>query len=482
MTERKGMEEKIRESLEDNRRILESIFGDCADVTLRTVMMGTNVRGLAIFMEPTAGDLYGLSQMLLSFLGQSREEVQSRIRAGQLGLVDACTLDDFSQAVAGFFAGDVILFADGVAKAVKIPAKGYPGLGVVKADAEKGLRGSDESFSDSVKINASLIRKRIKSPKLKLKEYEVGERTKTRIYLLYIEDLVEKELLYRVEERMNRYSLDGITDSGVQQQLLSDSPEAIFPQLQSTRRPALTCEELLEGRGVLLVDNSPEALLLPAVYQNFFATADDRYLNFRVVSFLRGLRYCASVFAMFFPGAYILAASYETQLIPTSLFLTIQRAEADTPLSAPLEILLMEASFALLREAGVRMPGEMGNAVGIVGGLIIGSAAVEAGFVSPMAVVVVAFTALCTFCVPNEELAQAYRLINVGVLVLCAVLGPVGLFMGMLWVTLRLASLTSLGYPFWRKMNDTFVVPATMRRLRGLFARRQNPVRLRKKG
>ncbi len=284
------MEEKIRESLEDNRRILESIFGDCADVTLRTVMMGTNVRGLAIFMEPTAGDLYGLSQMLLSFLGQSREEVQSRIRAGQLGLVDACTLDDFSQAVAGFFAGDVILFADGVAKAVKIPAKGYPGLGVVKADAEKGLRGSDESFSDSVKINASLIRKRIKSPKLKLKEYEVGERTKTRIYLLYIEDLVEKELLY------------------------------------------------------------------------------------------------------------------------------------------------------------------------------------------------LAFTALCTFCVPNEELAQAYRLINVGVLVLCAVLGPVGLFMGMLWVTLRLASLTSLGYPFWRKMNDTFVVPATMRRLRGLFARRQNPVRLRKKG
>lgn len=472
----------IKSELRASEEVMNNTLGDCADIVKREITLGNNCRGIAFFMEPTAGNLYGLSQMMLSFQNEEKETVIKRLKNACSGLMDCSSLTTYEEAIAGFFAGDVILFVEGIAGAFKIPATGYPGLGVTKAEAEKGMRGSSECFSDSVKVNAALLRKRIKTPELKVRQYVVGKRTRTLIYLMYMESLVKPDLAEKVKERLEQYTLDGITDSGVEQQLLSDCPRMLFPQLQSTVRPALAAEELLEGRAVLIVDNSPEVLLLPTVYQNFFQTADDRYVNFLVAGFFRMLRYGASLFSMFFPGAYVLAASYENQLIPTELFLTIQRAEADTPFSATLEILVMEASFALLQEAGVRTPGEMGNAIGIVGGLIIGSAAVEAGFVSPISVIVVAFTALCTFCSPSEELSQAFRLINLFILLLCALTGAVGMFLGVMAVAFHLASLTSLGTPFIQKMNPVFIKPASRRFFRSRFAVKNNRIRLRRKG
>lgn len=473
--------ERMEKSLQDKEARLKRRLENCGDVVFRSIRLGENTEALVMFMEPAAGDLMGVSQMVLSFLGEKKEQVIYRLESGNIGLLDVAYLSDEEQVIAAIFAGDVVVCADGMGNAIKVPTKGYPGLGVTKADAEKGLRGSEESFTDSVKINATLLRKRLKSTSLKVREYRVGTRSNTLVYVLYVEDLIFPELMGRIEEKLKAYKVDAVLDSGIEEQLFSDMPGKLFVQLQSTKRPALACEELLNGRAVLLVDNSPEALLLPTAYQNFFQVADDAYLNYLVVAGLRSVRYAASVGAMFTPGAYVVAAGFENQLIPTHLFLAMQRELVQTPFGATVEILVMESAFLLLQEAGVRMPGEMSNAIGIVGGLIVGSAAVEAGLVSPMSVMVVAFASLCAFSVPNQEMAQAYRLISIVCLLLCSIFGTVGLWVSMLGTVMYLATLTSLGYPFLQKIDKVYVEPAPFRRLRSMFARHQNPIRLRRR-
>ena len=201
-------------------------------------------------------------------------------------------------------------------------------------------------------------------------------------------------------------------DSGVIEQLTETQWFSPFPQFQTTRRPDRAVMALLEGRAVLLSDHSPEALIFPTDYNSFIKTTDDYYTRWEIATFTRALRYVASVLSMILPGLYLAMTNFHTQLLPTKLLLSFAAARQGVPFPGVVEILLMELSFELLREAGVRLPGAMGNTIGIVGGLIIGQAAVDANIVSPMVVIVVAFTALCSFAIPNEDFATAFRLLK----------------------------------------------------------------------
>ncbi|MGN0169915.1 MAG: spore germination protein [Lachnospiraceae bacterium] len=477
---------QVSSRLEENETYFRRELKDCADVVFRKFHLGVqpSVEALAVFTEPTTQNLQfsdsALGKMLSMLVEEEGSRVLSRVREKKLGMLDVEELEDLPQSIQGFLSGDVILFLDGYNKALKIPNKGYPGLGVTQAETEKGLRGSDESFSDSVKTNVSLLRKRIRSSQLKVREYHVGTRSNTLTYLVYMEGIVAPDILKHIEEKLDAYRIDRILDSGTEQQLIMEQSWSPFPQIQSTRRPSFAAEELMEGRAVLIFDNSPEVLLLPSAFQDFLTAADDNFLNYQIVSLIRGLRYMACFFAMTFPGLYIVACSYENMMLPTDLLLAVQRAAQGNPFSAPVEILMMEVSFELLREAGVRMPGDMGNAIGIVGGLIIGSAAVDASLVSPIVVIVVAFTALCSFSIPSEELTQSFRVLKFGFILLCALAGPVGMVVGLLAVTLHLSTLTSLGRPFLSKVHSTFQVPTRQKQYRGVYGFSQNPVRLKR--
>jgi spore germination protein len=205
---------------------------------------------------------------------------------------------------------------------------------------------------------------------------------------------------------------------------------------------------VLEGRVVLLSDNSPIALIFPTDFNSFLKTSDDYYNRFATASFARILRYLASFFAMTLPGLYLALTNFHTQILPTTLLLSFQEARVGVPFPAVLEVILMELSFELLREAGVRLPGAMGNTIGIVGGLIIGQAAVDANLVSPIVVIVVAFTALCSFAIPNEEFAFSFRILKFVFIVLCAWLGYFGFLLGILLVLVHLSRLKSFGIPY----------------------------------
>ena len=321
-------------------------------------------------------------------------------------------------------------------------------MGINEADSEKVVRGSNEGFGDSVKQNAALIRKRIRSPQVKVKEKKMGVRSNTNVYLVYMEGIASPELVAKIEERLEGFEIDGVLDSGVIEQLSEEKWYSPFPQFQTTERPDRAAMSILDGRVVVLSDNSPIALILPTDYNSFIKTSDDYYNRWEIASFERLLRYLASFFAMTLPGLYLAVTNFHTQILPTTLLLSFADARSGVPFPAVIEVIIMELSFELLREAGVRLPGAMGNTIGIVGGLIIGQAAVEANLVSPIVVIVISFTALCSFAVPNEEFATAFRLLKFFFIGICAWLGFFGFLAGLLAVLIHLSHLKSFGVPY----------------------------------
>ncbi len=490
----------MEKELEKNRQAFLDLLGESADIKKKSMQLGLN-RDIACFLayvEVTGGSFLFersvIGRLLNEFCGMSKEEVLLCLQKNALGISDMTVFDTVEEAADAMFTGDVILFVDGFDKAVKIPDKGYPAMTIQEPASEKVIRGSREGFVDSIKVNTALIRKRLRTPKLKVEEVKAGTRSNTNVDIVYMEDLVYKRLLSKVKERLNRYEIDGILDSGMIEQLSEEKWYSPFPQFQTTQRPDRAAMAILEGRIVVLVDNSPTGLILPTDYNSFIQTSDDYYSRWEIASFGRLIRYIAAFFAMTVPGLYLAVTNFHTQILPTTLLMSFAAARQGVPFPAVVEVVLMEISFELLREAGVRLPGAMGNTIGIVGGLIIGQAAVEANIVSPIVVIVVAFTALCSFAVPNEEFATAFRLLKFGFIFLCSWLGFYGFLYGLLLLLIHLSHLKSFGIPYlmpfvgadlngYEDERDSLLrLPIFFRKRRPVYAKRDQRIRLRRKG
>lgn len=447
----KNKKQPISSQIKENIRLMEEAYRDCADIKKKPMMLGTNqdVEAYLIYIEVTVDTGNSVLGETLRFLnGRTREGILSSLENNALAISDATFFPTIEEAIDGVLTGETILFVDGFDKALKIPDGGYPSVGVSETDSEKVVRGSNEGLCESVKLNAAMIRKRIRSPKVKVRQLKAGVRSNTNVYVMYIEDLAKPEILQEVESRLNSFEIDGVLDSGILEQLSEEKWFSPFPQFQTTERADRASMALLEGRIVVLSDNSPIGLILPTDYNSFIKTSDDYYSRWEIATFSRMIRYAASFFAYTLPGFYLAITNYHTQILPTSLLLSFAKARQGVPFPAVLEVILMELAFELLREAGVRLPGTMGNTIGIVGGLIIGQSAVEANLVSPIVVIVVAFTALCSFAVPNEEFATAFRLLKFILIGLSAWLGFFGMLVGLLGILIHLSHLKSFGNPY----------------------------------
>lgn len=480
----------------ENKQLIQDLFANSADIKMREMVLGKDqVRCLAAYIEITAGSLAfenSLVGRLLNDLAQlGAQEIYDSLAKNGQGLCDVTPFAYMEDALQlGMLTGDVILFIDGFASALKIPDKGFPNMGVTKPESEKVVRGSQEGFADSIKVNTALIRKRIRSTKVRVKEVRSGLYSHTNIDLVYMDGLVYPSLLEEIEKRLDSYTIDGIMDSGMVEQLTEEKWYSPFPQFQTTQRPDRAAMAVLEGRVVLLCDNSPSALILPTDYNSLLKTSDDYFNRFEIASMERFIRYVASVFALIFPALYLAVTNFHTQLLPTSLLLSFAAARQGVPFPAVVEVLLMELSFELLREAGVRLPGAMGNTIGIVGGLIIGQAAVDANLVSPIVVIVVAFTALSSFAIPNEELATAFRILKFYMIAMSAWLGMFGFLVSALSILIHLASLKSFGIPYlmpyvgaelngYEDERDSLIrYPLTALKKRPVYAKRGQRTRL----
>ena len=489
----------VTKNLEENEVWFRSRCEGCSDIKLQPMRLGKDgsVSALAIYVENTVPNLIleesVLGRMFIDMAGKDPKEVYQAVEANSLGLSEAQPLQTREEGMNAMLAGNLLLLVEGYDKGLKIGSKGYPARSVDNTDTEKVLRGSNEGFTESVKTNTALIRKRIRSTDMKVEELTAGVRSNTRLVLVYMKELVYPEVLEQIRRGIDQFVIDGVLDSGIIEQLTDEDCVTPFPQFQTTQRPDRAALAVLEGRIVLLCDNSPVALILPTDLNSFLKTSDDYYNRFGVATFARILRYMAAFFAMTLPGLYLAVTNFHTQILPTPLLLSFWEARIGVPFPAALEVILMEISFELLREAGGRLPGAMGNTIGIVGGLIIGQAAVDANLVSPIVVIVVAFTALCSFSIPNEEFAFSFRILKFYVIVLSAWLGFFGFLIALLTVFIHLSRLESFGIPYLMPfvgadVNDYHderdsIWRAPLKKMvrRPIYAKRGERIRLRKK-
>lgn len=445
---------QIVQDLEQNIKNFEDLFADCADIKRRRIRVGEQrerecyIAYIEVSLSNVDWEDSAVGKFLQTLQGMPEGEMVEYVRKNIGGISDAQPFGTLEEAAQGMLCGDTLVFLEGYDKALKIPDKGYPGRGVYETESEKIIRGSNEGFSESIKLNTALIRKRLRSPHVKVKESFAGKRTNTNVDLVYMKDLIHPGVLKEAEKRLGEFEIDGALDSGIIEQLTEKRKYSPFPQFQTTQRPDRAAMAILEGRIVMLTDNSPVALIFPATYNTFIQTSDDYYSRWEIASFTRVLRYLASFLAMVFPGLYLAMTNFHTQILPTDLLLSLAAARQGVPFPALVEVLIMEMAFELLREAGVRLPGANGNTIGIVGGLIIGQAAVDANIVSPIVVIVIALTALCSFAVPNEELGTAFRILKFAFIFLCGWMGFFGFLAGLLGVLIHLSHLESFGIPY----------------------------------
>ena len=450
-------EQSVSWKLEENIEYIKTLYQDCVDIKMQKMELGKEKKFqcflvyIEVVLENTLLRQSAFGRLIdkLDYCDFGNEEsINEFFNNNEGGVSDYTLFDDIREAAQIILTGNALLFVDGYNKAIKIADKGYPNMPVKETDEEKVVRGSNEGFTDSVKINTALIRRHLRSARLKVKEVKKGVRSNTNIDIVYLKDVAKPELISKIEERLNEYTIDGIMDSGVIEQLTERKWYSPFPEFMTTRKPDRASMALLEGRAVLLCDNSPVALVMPADVNSFLKTTDDYYNRFEAATFARIIRYLASFFAMTLPGLYLAVTNFHTQILPTSLLLAVWEARIGVPFPEIIEVLLMELSFELLREAGIRLPGALGNTIGIVGGLIIGQAAVDANLVSPIVVIIVAFTALCSFAIPNEEFAFAFRILKFYIIFLSAWLGYFGLLIGIMTVLIHLTKLKSFGTPY----------------------------------
>jgi spore germination protein len=442
--------------LDDNIRFLEDTFDGCGDYIGRKFPAGGTIWLYMAYLDSmTNRDLMDLSIMERLF-----EMDMDSLSAKEPGGYFACLMnrglptadlkesEDMDAILTDILAGDTALFVDGYDKVVVISSKGFPGRGVTAAQTEVVVQGSKESFSEGLRTNTALIRRRIRDVNLKVKQTRAGRRSQTDIAFMYMEDIVRQSVLEETEARIAAIDIDALMDSGCVEQLIEESWLSPFPQAQLTERPDKAASAILEGRIAVIVDNSPFALIVPATLNCLFQSSEDYYNRWQIMSLTRLLRFAAAFMAVALPGLYIAIAVYHPSMIPLLLAAKMSAASHSVPFPALLEVLLMDAAFELLREAGVRLPGAMGGTIGIVGGLIIGQAAVEAGIVSPIVVIVVALTGVAAFSIPHVSLVYGFRLVKYLILILSGLLGFLGFWAGLLITLVHLAALTSFGIPY----------------------------------
>ncbi|AIQ28076.1 spore gernimation protein GerA [Paenibacillus sp. FSL P4-0081] len=383
--------------------------------------------------------------------------------------------------------GELILLIEGVPEALVLDMRQIDMRGVEQPQTEQVIRGPREGYVEKLENNLSLLRYRLQSTDFRIEISPIGTRTQSRVALCYIESIADSGLVAEAMRRISMIDTDGILDAGYIEQFIEDQPLSPFPQVQCTERPDKTVAALLEGRVAMLVDGSPFAVIVPALFNQFFQTVDDYTERFIMGSLIRIIRLIALSFSLFFPALYVSVISFNPELMPTDFAVAISGGRAGVPFPAVLEVLIMEVSMEVLREATIRLPQMIGGALSIVGVLVIGQAAVGAGLASPITVVIVALTTIGSFATPAYNAAIALRMLRFPLIILAGMFGLYGVMIGTILILNHLLFLESFGVPYmspfipgkWRDLKDTLVrVPLWWMRRRPSFLHAQNSDRL----
>lgn len=446
----------LSHELNRNLMALRKILGTSDDIIMRQISFGYQgqIRAALIFVDGLT-DTKLINESIIKPLmydshlgmgGTLNAENMTALRNTMLSVGNVEQTFSIDEAVEYCLSGDTIFLIDGSPEALIICARGWETRGVEESKTESVVRGPREGFSETLRTNTALLRRIVKSPDLTLEPMKVGRRTRTDVAIVYLRNLANPQLVAEVRRRLAQIDTDAILESGYIEQFIEDAPFSIFPTIGNSEKPDSVAAKILEGRVAIVVDGTPFVLTVPLLFIENFQISEDYYSRPYFTSFLRMLRFISFMISILAPAAYVALTTFHQELIPTNLLLTMTAAHEGVPFPSFVEAGLMIVIFEILREAGVRLPRPVGQAVSIVGALVIGESAVSAGLIGAPMVVVVAITAVSSFVVPAQTDSGA--LLRLILLVLAGFAGGFGIAIGLLGLLVHLVSLRSFGAPY----------------------------------
>ncbi len=435
---------EIISSLDKNIEFIKKKLGNAPDLVIRKIQK-ENYPTLALVYLSELSDKTDINDNILKPLlrEEFKFEMELVIPIGNISKVQY-----LSQIQESLLEGNAILLINEFTTAYKLEIKGGPNRDPSDSKNEISIKGTHQGFVEAATKNIALIRNYLPTAKLTVTTTEVGEEGKTKIYVLFLAEKAELQITEEVQHRLNDIMVSSIVNTGDLIKHIEDNPYSPFPQLLLTERPDTAVSHLLEGKFVIVVDHSPNVLIGPTNFLSFFKNIDDCSTRWTINFFIQILRIIAFFLALILPATYIALISFNFSLIPVPLFLSIAESRENVPFSAIVEAMIMEITLEMMREAALRLPAPIGQTMGIVGGIIIGQAAVQAGIVSNIMIIIVSVTAIASFTVPNYDMSLAVRYLRFPMMLLATWFGIVGLIIGLMTLLAHVLSIRSIGTPY----------------------------------
>ncbi|WP_168121979.1 spore germination protein [Paenibacillus sp. HB172176] len=425
----------------------------CFDAVFHTFVAGESVPCAILYLQGMCNADLIQEHLLVPLLAQEQlVDALSLVRflfdKRKAPLSSSLAFVDPFKALNALLDGHGLLLIDGDERIMDLPFPHYEKRSVEEAPNESVIRGPREAFVESLDTNVTLIRRRIRSPHFKLEKMEIGETTHTSVIIAYLDHICPQERVKELKLRLNGIKIDGVLGSSYLEEAIQDNPYSPFPQLQHTERPDTVSASILEGRIAVLIDNTPIVMLAPLTFFMMLQSAEDYYQSFIAASWIRSIRFIFLFVSLMLPSFYIAVTTFHPEMIPFNLLISVSSSREIVPFSALMEASMMEIAFEALREASVRIPKSVGQAVSIIGALVIGTAAVQAGIVSAAMVIIVSVTGIASFIIPNFDLGLSFRLLRFPMMFLAGVFGIFGIACGAIIIYVHMINLETFGVPY----------------------------------
>ncbi|MDQ0087969.1 spore germination protein KA [Paenibacillus anaericanus] len=439
-------------NLEDRLHWFEEQFTNCSDIIYRRFNLKSGHACALIYLDGMTDQVMISDSILNTLITHAPEEpsklFQYIFEDQAVNVSQSKMTIDSIQGISGVLDASVLLLVDGDHRMMLYPAASFDKRSIEEAPNETAIRGPREGFNENLSVNITLLRRRLKSPNFKSEILKFGRVTQTSIALVYIHEICKPELVEEVKRRLSYIDIDGVLTSSFVEETIEESPFSPFPQVQYTERPDAVISSLLEGRIGIIVDGTPSALIAPVTMVMLMQASEDYYQRFIASTWIRWIRYFFLFISLLLPSIYIAVTTFHPEMIPSKLLTTITVSREIVPFPAILEALIMEISFEALREASIRIPKSIGQAVSIIGALIIGTAAVQAGIVSAAMVIIVSLTGIASFIIPNFALGLSFRLLRFPIMICAAIFGLYGIACCLIIFYIHLINLKSFGVPY----------------------------------
>lgn len=432
---------QLTDNVHENVSLIQYQLGKCDDLVVRRFRNKEEQECVIVFLDGMV-DRNVISDFIIQYT-TSPDKTYDGPATNELE-----STDRLKQVIRNILSGSAVLMVEGKKQAFLNNTRGWDRRSVEEPQTESVVRGPRDGFCETLCVNSALIRFRLKDPNLRVRHMVVGQRTQTDIYVMYIEGLAHPPLVQEILSRIEKINVDSILESGYIEQMIQDRRWSPFPQIQNTERPDKVVANLLEGKVAILVDGTPFGLIAPAVFSQFYQSPEDYYERFYIAILIRFIRLISILIALMLPSLYIAFSSFHPEMIPSRLVIAMAAGRSTVPFPSLVEALFMELAIEILREASVRLPGPIGPTIGIVGALVVGEAAVSAGLVSPVMVIIVAVTTIGSFASPSYSAAIAIRMLRFPVMLMAGMFGLYGIMLFLIVMMVHLSSLKSFGVPY----------------------------------